>query len=91
MTGEREILIPCIDLTRLSIICKKCAGEVTANIAETRQTRLRSEHERYLCSICREELDGRIGPALMHLSEWFRLIRESEHTALFRIKEPVSE
>ena len=88
MTGEKEISIPYSDLIKISITCKHCTGEITANIAETRQTRLRSDKEQYLCSICRENLDGRVGPALAHLSEWFRLMRESEHTAVFRIKEP---
>ena len=88
MTGAREISIPYADLIRISIVCRHCAGEVMANVAETRQTRLRSESERYVCPICRVEFDPRIGPALAHLSEWFRLIRDSEHLASFRIEDP---
>ena len=88
MTGEKEISVPYSDLVKMSITCKHCTAEVIVNIAESRQARIHSDKEQYVCPICRENFADRIGPALAHLSEWFRLIQESGHVATFRIKEP---
>jgi hypothetical protein len=88
MTGKREIAIPCGDLNKISIPCKQCGGEIVANLSDIKRIRIRSEPEKYICPMCFNEFDFRIGSALEKYSDWFRLITESGHSATFRVLEP---
>lgn len=88
MTGEREIKIPAIDVTRVAIACKACGAEIGCDLRNQRQYRVRAESERFICPMCRTEFDARVANALVHLGDWVRLIEESGHVATFRIEDP---
>ena len=88
MTGEREIVIPAADLTRIAIACKACGAEISGDLQDERHYRLRAKEEPIVCPMCRTEFDYRIRPALGHFADWVRLISEAAHPVRFRIKEP---
>ncbi len=99
MTGEAEIKIPYEDLIRVTVVCHKCEGEITADVGNLKQSNINPQQgldprnpyaELKLgdCPLCGSGLDSGLGMALGALRGWYLRMQATGHKAFFRIKAP---
>ena len=95
MTGEPEIKIPYQDLTKVTVVCKVCGGEMAADLTNPKQNRIHPLPDKpndrvppLTCGLCNAPLDSGVGTALAALCTWYRMMSASQHQAFFRIAEP---